>query len=158
MTGIENAVDNHCLPEGAHRHFAANLFFPFDSDREFPLANYFGGPLYEAYRPLFSQLPAEAQDQIQSLKKFSFARVPIDLSIRDAPLVIFSPGYDISADFYQIAEQIASFGYIVMALTHTYASGPTYLPIRDCVVAQIHTPEIDPATDPAYIAFRERIV
>lgn len=77
----------------------------------------------------------DVQDAMVGTKQRAFANAPVAGSAGKYPIILFSPGGEISSMFYAaILEDLASNGYIVAALSHPYLSGSVYLPDQDCLI------------------------
>lgn len=58
---------------------------------------------------------------ISSIKTNSYTRAPVSLPNDTANVVLFSPGFQYSRIFYtSLAEELASQGYVVISIDHTY--------------------------------------
>lgn len=71
-------------------------------------------------------LPTDADDQI---KPHSIINAPLATSQQTFPVLLFSPGLKyVTATYTAFLEQLASHGYIIVAINHSYVSGVTVLP------------------------------
>jgi hypothetical protein len=78
---------------------------------------------------------------IATLKKRSALNVDVSKIQPSYPVVIFSPGLSIPAQFYAATlEEIASHGWIVVAISHPYISGYVELPEFNCALTSTELP------------------
>jgi hypothetical protein len=123
------------------REVVVRAWYPAESAPELPSGGYFSNPREALLNAAFSGLPEGAFDALSTR-----SRVGADLA-RSAgawPVLIFSPGMSTPTAFYtRQLEELASRGYVVFALSHSYATGVVVF--SDGRVA----PELPEKPDPA---------
>ena len=101
------------------RELMVQIWYPADSTQ---------GRLYEPYVPDFDRLKASLKQDwpgmpsfIPNLKTHAILSAPVALAQERYPVLIFSHGMNSSRFFYtSLLEELASHGYIVAAIDHTY--------------------------------------
>jgi hypothetical protein len=113
------------------RIFPVTIYYPSNSKAGVP-EDYLPQSLVSAYR---------VPPSIATLKKRSVLNAEISRTQRSYPVVVFSPGFSIPAQFYSaILEEIASHGWIVVAISHPYISGYVELPEFGCAATSAELP------------------
>ncbi len=93
-----------------------------------------------------SSVPLEDLSYIDQIKTYAKPSAPISTHQEQYPIVVFSHGMGESRGLYtSLLEDLASHGYIVVALDHTYACRATIFPderiICNTDIAQINLPQ-----------------
>jgi hypothetical protein len=106
---------------GDSREIAVRAWYPALAEAGAPNAPYFLEPLEAQLNAQSSGLPEQLFTGIQSRAALG---VPLAPSAQRFPVIVFSPGMSTPSAFYgyQLAE-LASRGYVVFALAHSYATG-----------------------------------
>ena len=78
---------------------------------------------------LQDQLSLTKEEANAQIKPQSILNAPIATSQEKYPVLLFSPGLQfVTATYTTFLEQLASHGYIVVAINHSYVSGDTVIP------------------------------
>lgn len=106
---------------GDVREIAVRAWYPALAEPGAPSAPYFLAPLEAQLNAQLSGLPTELFTGVESRAVLD---APLAASERPFPVIVFSPGMSTPSAFYgyQLAE-LASRGYVVFALSHSYATG-----------------------------------
>jgi len=125
------ATDSGCSFPDAWRSIPTIIYYPVEKS--------YSQGIRSLYLPekVIRSLPVgkDMQDAMVGTKQRAFANAPLAGSAGKYPVILFSPGGEISSMFYAaILEDLASNGYIVAALSHPYLSGSVYLPDQDCLI------------------------
>ena len=113
------------------REVLVKLYYPAVDDPAGPRAPYFGSPQMVRLFSAFLGLPDFAFDQLNLVQ--THART--DLAVADTepryPLLVFSHGAGMSLETQTAqSEDLASHGYVVAVIDHTFASAGTVFPDR----------------------------
>ncbi|MFF3838229.1 alpha/beta hydrolase family protein [Streptomyces sp. NPDC001930] len=72
---------------------------------------------------------AVAPDALSSVRTHAFPDAPLDPGLRELPLIVLSPGFTRPrAILTSIGEDLASHGYVAVAIDHTYETAATTFP------------------------------
>jgi dienelactone hydrolase len=140
-TQVYHLVDNarnevHTSNPQDKRELVLQVWYPAEKDTTKPKAMYFQK---EALPIIKSDLEALGKqkgldisssgfDYLSAISTNSLVSVPVTISQLNYPVVIFTPGFGMPVSFYtSILEELASYGYIVVAINHTYVTNPTIL-------------------------------
>ncbi len=125
------AKDNNCNFPDAWRSIPTIIYYPVEKSHSQ------GSRALYLPEKVIRTLPIgkDVQDAMVGTQQRAFANAPLAGSAGKYPVILFSPGGEISSMFYAaILEDLASNGYIVAALSHPYLSGSVYLPDQDCLI------------------------
>ncbi|MCL4248005.1 MAG: hypothetical protein KJ065_07640 [Anaerolineae bacterium] len=107
------------------RELMVTIYYPADIPEDASPAPFTEGALKTAFADV-TRLPGFVLDTIRSR---SFTNVAIASSTAQFPVLIFSPGMGFMPLLYTpTLEEVASQGYIVVALSHPYSTGATVFP------------------------------
>lgn len=106
------------------RTFMVQLFYPAWSDHSPP------APYMQAAAAAFhEQYYGYPNHSISTIETNSHRGAPIKLPGKTANVVLFSPGFQYSRVFYtSLAEELASQGYVVISIDHTYDAAAVQFP------------------------------
>ncbi|GEB57005.1 alpha/beta hydrolase family protein [Streptomyces gardneri] len=83
----------------------------------------------ESAESLAGQQAAIAPDALSSVRTHSFPDAPLGPGLRQLPLIVLSPGFTRPrATLTSIGEDLASHGYVAVAIDHTYETAATTFP------------------------------
>lgn len=129
------------------RSFMVQLFYPATNTNKYPLAPYIK-PQSARINEIFNNLPTGTLSNVQTN---SHAGAPIR-SCDDIQVILFSPGYSVSRQFYTTyVEDLASRGYLVVALDHPYDAIVVEFPDGTLVYA-------DPAADMEDLTYVSKVL
>jgi predicted dienelactone hydrolase len=149
----DQARDEPFVPE-AHRkrELMVKVHYPAKPDDEKPFAPYFRGssPLLKLFASA-NGLPAFLFDHLTFVKSHAKEGLSLADDVPRYPVVLFSHGGGTSMEVHTAqAEDLASHGYIVVAIDHTYASAATQFPDH-LVSARDATANFAPTGEPVAI-------
>lgn len=126
-----------------HREFIVQLFYPAQNATQYPLAQYME-PKTAAYHEIILGLPPGT---IPLIKLNSHENAPIESS-SEIRVILFSPAYGATRHAYtSLLENLASYGYVVVAFDHTNDAAVVEFPSGTLV---FRDPAVDP-NDPAML-------
>lgn len=106
------------------RSFMIQLFYPAENAKKYPLAPYMGPGTAATYEKGYGLPPGT----ISLIQTNSHARAPIK-PCGNIELILFSPGYGASRKLYTtLVEDLASHGYLVVTIDHTYDAAVVEFP------------------------------
>ncbi|QPF75777.1 hypothetical protein G8A07_24570 [Roseateles sp. DAIF2] len=106
---------------GSPRELSLKVWYPIHSTPRAARADYMDAQVWSVVRQAVPALPA-AQAPTNARKEASLNQG------RRHPVLLFSPGWGAPVEVYSsLLEDMASHGYVVVAINHPYLSGPTLL-------------------------------
>jgi len=111
-----------------HRELMIALYYPTDAAHSSPYAAEIM-PLMKENLAASMGVPLEQLAYLDNYKEHSRINEPLTTARATFPVLFFSPGLGDPVDLYaSLLEEMASHGYVVMAINHTYAVNPTVFP------------------------------
>ena len=111
------------------REITAKVWYPSVEVPEADTTPYFSEELISAIALGLDIPPADFSNVINSISTNSFANAPVAAAESEFPVLIFSHGFGDLPELNAVtAEELASQGYVVVALNHTYDSIVNILP------------------------------
>lgn len=111
------------------RELMVQVFYPGAKEPGATPAPYLEGSVARASAPNFGVPPDNFVNLVHSFHTHAFSRVPISTASSSYPVLLFSHGFNTLPQLYTLqAEELASHGYIVANITHTYDSPVTEFP------------------------------
>jgi hypothetical protein len=140
--------------ENDHRELVISIWYPADVPEDAERDLYWeslSGPGADAWATLFDLFPysltpfGQEFDRLPALKSHAFRDVPIVESDTPFPVLIMSHGLTAWVEYTtHLALELASHGYVVVGINHTFFSGVTTFPDGRIVETQI---SLDTFTD-----------
>ena len=126
-----NRHEPHEQAQHEHRIVPISVYYPASLPQEQQPIPY--SPLWIAQIKIHIttqyHIPPQLLRSIEKLKTHAYKDAPLATHEQKFPLLVFSHGITSSPNFYtNIIEHLTSHGYIVAAITHTYASQDITLP------------------------------
>lgn len=113
------------------RELMLKVYYPAKTDASQPLAPYFHSPQLLDSFAAFYGMPDFAFDHLNLVKTRSKENLPIADDQQTYPVILFSHGAGTSMEVHTSqSEDLASHGYIVVSIDHTFVSAATVLPDR----------------------------
>ncbi len=113
------------------RELLVKLYYPAEDDPARPLAAYFGSPRTVRLFTTFLGLPDFAFDQLNRVRMQARVEPAVAAAEADYPVVLFSHGAGMSLETETAQSQdLASHGYVVAVIDHTFVSAGTVFPDR----------------------------
>lgn len=137
-------------PSVQPRELMVKVYYPAVKEDSTPFAPYFHSPELVRAFAAFYHMPGFVFDQLNLVKTHSKEGLPLSTRQASYPIILFSHGAGTSMEVQTAQyEDLASHGYIVVAIDHTYVSAATAFPNR-MVLHQEATTDFNTA-DPAEI-------
>ncbi len=118
--------------KGQPREFMVQFWYPTSNDANIKYARASFLPHAEKASKTISErlgLPSFFLDHATLLTSYSYENAPISTQIGKMPLLIFSHGYEsVRGQSVTLMEELASHGYIVASMEHTYGASVTIFP------------------------------
>jgi len=127
----DSSRSNTFTEEQGNRRLVTQIWYPTDTTTQGEFANYMDADAYTWMIDTFKMtnlfsLPIDADQQISP---HGMLNVPLATNGKEFPVIIFSPALRFVISTYTaFIEQLASHGYIVVAINHTHVSGVTTFP------------------------------
>ena len=113
------------------RELMIKIYYPAQTDDTKPFSPYFHSPQLVRLFAAFYGLPAFSFDQLNLVKTNSKEGLQLSDAQPAYPVILFSHGAGTSMEVHTSqCEDLASHGYVVVAIDHTYASAGTVFPDR----------------------------
>ncbi|MEU4390395.1 hypothetical protein [Kribbella sp. NPDC023855] len=118
----------HLVDHTRQRELMVSVWYPARRDADGPTAKYMPEKTSAAVNPALSKLLGTRDPVFGFALSDTHARVGVPAQLGRHPVVLFSPGYQLSR-FYNTAlvEELASRGYVVVTMDHTH-EGPVEFP------------------------------
>jgi predicted dienelactone hydrolase len=143
----ENRTDPFVAGTTKKRELMVKIYYPAKDDHTKPFSPYFHSPQLVRVFTTFHGLPGFLFDELNLVKTNSKEGLPLLEEEQSYPVVLFSHGAGTSMETQTSqSEDLASHGYIVVAIDHTYVSAASVFPDRT-VLSQEATTDFGP--DPA---------
>lgn len=116
------------------RELVADVWYPASVQEDLQPAPYWENAAIEmpALRSALSSVPPRIMlrgTEFEGIDSYSYANVPVAGETERYPVVLFSPGWGGIPRLYSIQfEELASHGYVVVALNHPYETAITLFP------------------------------
>lgn len=141
------------------RRVAVQVWYPTDSVKGATRAEYLDSRVVDALAASYAEfLPPDFVTQaLSSVKTRAFLDVEMSTAQDEFPVLIFSPGSNEMPQFYTSQlQQLASQGYIVVGISHTYESSFTLLSNRSGTSKQLvqRDPSLNEEPDTLEEAYR----
>jgi predicted dienelactone hydrolase len=145
----ENRTDPFVEGTTKKRELMVKIYYPAEMDRSKPLSPYFHSPQLVRSFTAFHGLPDFLFDQLSLVKTNSKEGLQLSEEEQSYPVILFSHGAGTSMETQTSqSEDLASHGYVVAAIDHTYVSMASAFPNR-IVSSKEATTDFGP--DPAEI-------
>ena len=127
----ENRTDPFLDPSMQPRELMLKVYYPAEPDEAKPFASYFHSPALIKLFTAFYGLPDFLFDHLHLVATHEKENLQLADRERSYPVVLFSHGAGTSMEVQTSqSEDLASHGYIVVAIDHTYVSAATVFPDR----------------------------
>jgi dienelactone hydrolase len=127
----ENRIDPFLDVRTKKRELMVKVYYPGKKDDTKPFPPYFHSPQLVKLFAAFYGLPDFAFDQLNLVKTNSKEDLQLSDEQQRYPVILFSHGAGTSMEVQTSqCEDLASHGYVVAAIDHTYASAGTVFPDR----------------------------
>lgn len=154
-----NRTESYAPTKEGFREFMVTAWYPTDSTllEAIPYAPKY---LLDSLKGLFKPFEGVSESDLAEL---DVIRVPVgaDASIstqeKSFPLIVFSHGYHSSRFYYSsLCQELASHGYVVVAIDHTYDAGITELPDGK-IIPWARLTDAPDSSDAFYETFKTRL-
>lgn len=125
-----NRADPFLAHTARKRELMVKVYYPAKRDDTKPFSPYFHGSLrlLQAFAA-FYQMPSFLFDHFRLVKTYAKDGLPLSVEQPSYPVVLFSNGAGTSMEVETSqSEDLASHGYIVVSIDHTYVSSATVFP------------------------------
>lgn len=127
----ENRTDPFLAGSTQKRELMVKVYYPAIEDKSKPFLPYFHSPQLVKRFAEFYNLPDFAFDQLNLVKTNSKEGLQLSDAQPNYPVILFSHGAGTTMEVQTSqCEDLASHGYIVVAIDHTYVSAATVFPDR----------------------------
>jgi hypothetical protein len=128
---------------GGNREVAIRVWYPGQALREANVAPY----IAETAIPVVSGVLSVSPELLASIQPHAFAEVPVITDEESYPVIFLSPGGDLGflEQYTAQAEELASQGYVVVGMSHTYESLITVFPDGEVIP---FNPSLSPTVNP----------
>lgn len=126
--------ERHSKDQDCAREWIVRALYPTDSTDTIQKCVYLDGlsTIIKSKLTDFLQIPADklsSLDYLDTINTYSIANAPILRQKKKLPVLIFSHGLGTSTLFYSsLLEEMASHGYVVLSIEHTYGNTVTQFP------------------------------